>query len=92
MALVIVNKRTELHLARFEDAQPGSRAVIQDAVLLLERHPLIGPCVPNSNTDRRRLVISHGKTGYVALYRYDRANDTVFILAVRHQREAGFAP
>ena len=37
------------------------------------------------------LVISRGKTGYVALYRYDEARDIVFVLALRHQREAGFA-
>jgi plasmid stabilization system protein ParE len=36
----------------------------------------------------RELVISHGRDGYVALYRV-RAG-TVVVLAVRHQREAGY--
>jgi plasmid stabilization system protein ParE len=35
----------------------------------------------------REWIIGFGDTGYVALYRYD--GDTVIILAVRHQREAG---
>jgi plasmid stabilization system protein ParE len=36
------------------------------------------------------LVISRGRSGYVAMYRYDAARDIVFVLRIRHQREAGF--
>jgi len=39
----------------------------------------------------RELIIDFGDTGYVALYRYDPPTDTVFILAFRHQREAGYS-
>jgi hypothetical protein len=35
-------------------------------------------------------VISRGRTGYVALYSFEPGQDTVLILAIRHQREAGF--
>jgi plasmid stabilization system protein ParE len=38
----------------------------------------------------RELIVSFGDSGYVALYRYDQQLDTVFILAFRHQREAGY--
>ena len=38
----------------------------------------------------RELVIPFGETGYVALYRYDTEGDLVYILAFRHQREAGY--
>lgn len=38
----------------------------------------------------RELVISHGRTGYVALYDWLEAIDTVVVLALRHQREAGY--
>jgi len=55
---------------------------------MLQDHPLVGRIVEDG---RRELVISRGKTGYVALYRYDEARDIVFVLALRHQREAGFA-
>lgn len=38
----------------------------------------------------RELVIPHGKTGYVALYAFSPEDDLVRLLALRHQREAGF--
>ena len=36
----------------------------------------------------RELVISPGRTGYLALYSCEEEHDTV--LAIRHQREAGY--
>jgi plasmid stabilization system protein ParE len=38
----------------------------------------------------RVLVISRGRSGYLALYRYDEARDRVLVLTIRHQREAGY--
>jgi plasmid stabilization system protein ParE len=38
----------------------------------------------------RELIIAFGDSGYVALYRYDPQADTAFILAFRHQKEAGY--
>ena len=38
----------------------------------------------------RELVIDFGDSGYVALYRYEAADDTVYVLAFRHQKEAGY--
>ena len=38
----------------------------------------------------RELVISYGRSGFVALYDYLAPIDTVVILAVRHQRESGY--
>ena len=61
--------------------------LIEEAVSILGRHPMIGRIVDASV---RELVISRGKTGYVALYSYERADDTVLVHAIRHQREAGF--
>jgi plasmid stabilization system protein ParE len=40
----------------------------------------------------RELVIGFGDSGYVALYRHDPADDAVYVLAFRHQKEAGYAP
>ncbi|MEI8302178.1 MAG: type II toxin-antitoxin system RelE/ParE family toxin [Burkholderiales bacterium] len=60
---------------------------IAEATRILAQHPLIGRPVRGTV---RELVISSGKTGYVALYRLQRGLDEVQILAVRHQREAGF--
>lgn len=38
----------------------------------------------------RELIIGFGDSGYVALYRFVREDDAVYILAFRHQREAGY--
>jgi len=40
--------------------------------------------------DLRELVIAFGESGYVALYRHEPADDAVYVLAFRHQREAGY--
>jgi plasmid stabilization system protein ParE len=62
-------------------------AEILEATAILERHPLIGRPTPD---DLRELVISRGRSGYVALYRLLPENDRVEILAIRHQSEAGY--
>lgn len=36
------------------------------------------------------IIIEFGDSGYVALYRYESTNDTVILLACRHQKEAGY--
>ena len=61
--------------------------VIVDAVRILERHRHIGRPVRGR---LRELVISHGRTGYVALYRVALRGERIEVLAVRHQREAGY--
>lgn len=38
----------------------------------------------------RELIIPFGAAGYVALYRHDPMEDAVYLLAFRHQREAGY--
>src|SRR5437764_11964459 len=60
---------------------------IRSAIGILEAHPFIGRRVDDQI---RELVISRGKTGYLALYCFDRVWDVVRILRIRHQREAGY--
>ena len=67
------------------------QARIQDivsAVDVLERSPHIGR---QTEGGKRELVIGRSSRGYVALYRYVVELDTVFVLALRSQREAGYA-
>jgi plasmid stabilization system protein ParE len=52
------------------------------------RHPNIGRALRGPI---RELVVSRGRTGYVALYRARLALDRVEVLAVRHQRDAGYS-
>ena len=61
--------------------------LILNALIIWEQHPHMGRPVQNQ---LRELIISRGKTGYVALYEYDEAADVVLVLAIRHQREAGY--
>lgn len=76
------------HLVTHEVEDAASRVGdIVTAISALERNPLIGRPAQN---DRRELVIGRGSRGYVALYRYVPEIDTVFVLAVRTQREAGY--
>ncbi len=56
--------------------------LVEEAVAVLERHPLIGRLV---EFGLRGLVISRGHSGYVALYSFEPAHDAVLILAIRHQ-------
>jgi plasmid stabilization system protein ParE len=74
------------------EEDPGSAAetaaLIMDALDILQAHPLIGRSVAG---ELRELVISRGRTGYVALYVFEPADDRVVVHAIRHQREAGYA-
>ena len=69
------------------DDVPGRIREIIQAIDVLQYNPLIGRAV---STDTRELVIGRSARGYVALYRYIEPADTVFVLAIRGQREAGY--
>ncbi len=96
MAEVIYSERALADLERlFEflaetepDAATATAEIIQDAIGILERHPRIGRPAEHG---LRELLISRGRTGYLALYEYIEPIDTIFVLALRHQREAGYA-
>ena len=63
--------------------------VIENQFILLETTPDIGrplEDLPNF----RELVIAFGESGYVALYHHELETDTAYILAFRHQKEAGY--
>lgn len=58
-----------------------------EAIGVLAHSPQIGRPVRGG---KRELVIGTGARGYIALYRYVEVIDTVFVLTVRAQREAGY--
>jgi plasmid stabilization system protein ParE len=68
-------------------ARRAGTAII-DATRVLADHPIIGRAVYGNV---RELVISHGRDGHGALYRHLQRLDRVDVLAIRHQREAGYA-
>ena len=76
------------HLRRHEVDDAAARILeIIEAFDVLERNPQIGRPAEGG---KRELIIGRGSHGYVALYRYVPEVDTVFILALRSQRESGY--
>jgi len=63
--------------------------VIEQQFLLLETSPDIGRPYPEA-PELRELVMAFGDSGCVALYRHEPADDAVYVLAFRHQKEAGY--
>jgi addiction module RelE/StbE family toxin len=96
MTRVVYSRRALADLERLADFLRGQAVdaavaaidVLVDGIEILERHPLVGR---SCEAGLRELVISYGKSGYVALYSYERKQDVALILAIRHQREAGFS-
>ena len=62
--------------------------ILEEGLSLLKNHPEIGR--PTEADGIRELIISRGRSGYVALYAFDELNDSIVILRVKHQRETAF--
>lgn len=76
------------HLAQYDADNAAARIRdIIEAFNVLESNPLIGRPAPGN---KRELIIGRRSHGYVALYRHVPEIDTVFILALRSQWEAGY--
>lgn len=61
---------------------------IVSALDVLANNPMIGR---PAGDERRELLIGRDARGYVALYRYLPVIDTALVLAIRAQREGGYA-
>ena len=79
--------RDFLHQKNPIAAQRAAMTIIQ-SVQVLGQQPQIGRPIEDMPDAYREWVIEFGDSGYVARYRLD--DETIVILAVRHQREAGF--
>ncbi|MDR6993114.1 type II toxin-antitoxin system RelE/ParE family toxin [Luteimonas sp. 3794] len=77
---------TYLRQHEIEDAEERAEEIVS-ALDVLAGNPRIGRPVLRG---RRELVIGRHSHGYVALYRYVDVTDTVIVLAIRAQREAGY--
>ena len=70
------------------DAARRAVQAIRKSVKVLAHQPGIGRPAEDMEPEYREWIIDFGDSGYVALYRYD--SETAVILAVRHQKEAGY--
>ena len=75
--------------AKAPEAVRRAAQAIERQFLLLETSPDIGRPLPE-RAELREWVIPFGDSGYVALYRHEAAHDAVYVLAFRHQKEAGY--
>ena len=70
------------------DAAKRAAKVIREGVKILANQPEFGRPVEEMEPEYREWLIDFGDSGYIALYRYD--GRMTVILAVRHQKEAGY--
>jgi plasmid stabilization system protein ParE len=70
------------------DSAKRAAKSIRQGVKVLAHQPAVGRPLEDMDPEYREWLIDFGHSGYVALYRI--AGDETIILAVRHQREAGY--
>ena len=70
------------------DAAKRAAKAIREGVKILANQPEIGRPVEEMEPEYREWLVDFGDSGYIALYRYD--GRIAVILAVRHQKEAGY--
>jgi plasmid stabilization system protein ParE len=86
-ALVDLERLSDFLLETDPQAATKTTLLIFEALEILAHHPEIGRKV---HFGQRELVISRGRTGYLALYRYWPLVDRILVLTLRHQRESGY--
>ena len=86
-ALADLRRLTEFLTKDDPTAAEATVSLIVQAMEILETHPLIGR---SSEGALHELIISRGRSGYIALYEYHADEDWIVVHALRHQREAGF--
>ena len=74
-----------------KNPQASRRAgqTIEHQFSLLKTEPKIGRPFEEL-PELRELIIPFGDSGYVALYRHEVKDESVYVLAFRHQKEAGY--
>jgi plasmid stabilization system protein ParE len=81
-------QRLRRFLAKSPDAAARAVKAIRQGVQVLTLQPAIGRPVAEMDTEFREWLVDFGDSGYVVRYRYN--GQSAVLLAVRHQREAGY--
>ena len=72
------------------DAAQAAAALLFKQAEILESFPNAGRPAEDLNPEHREILIPFGAAGYVLLYHFDEDRAAVTVLAVRHQKEAGY--
>lgn len=72
------------------DAARRAAGAIRSGMQIVAEYPEVGRPTEDMEPEFREWPISFGTSGYVALYRVDA--DVALVVAVRHQKEAGYQP
>ena len=87
-ALLDVQRLYRFLAPRNQDAATRAVSAIRRGVQVLSLQPRLGRPVEGMDEAFRDWIIDFGDSGYVVRYRLEPRH--VIVLAVRHQREAGF--
>lgn len=88
-ALTGLSRCQQFITVKNQSAAKRAGQAIERQLALLETNADLGRPFPEL-MDMRELVIAFGDSGYVALYRYMDTDDAIYVLAFRHQKEAGY--
>jgi toxin ParE1/3/4 len=84
-----IERIVEHLIAHHVEDIPGRIDEILNGFDVLAAHPKIGR--PVGEGAQRELILGRGSKGYVALYEYVEEPGMIFIVAIRSQREVGYA-
>lgn len=87
-ALADVQRLYRFLAGKNTDAARRAVQTIRQGVKVLTQQPGMGRPIEDLPIEFREWLIDFGDSGYVARYRLD--GDVIVVLAVRHQKEAGF--
>ena len=83
-----VHRLYQFLAAKSPDAARRAIQAIRQGVQVLAKQPGIGRPAEEMPIEYREWIINFGDSGYVVLYRFEA--NAAYLLAVRHQREAGY--
>ena len=83
-AIQDIYRLTYFLLETYPEAAMDTGEIIVDGLIVLATHPLVGV---KNDEGLRKLVISRGRSGYIAIYDYDQLKERVLVVTIKHQRE-----
>lgn len=87
-ALLDVQRLYRFLATKNTDAAKRAAKAIREGVKVLAAQPGVGRPAEDMEPEYREWLIDFGDSGYIALYHYD--GKTAVIVAIRHQKEAGY--